>query len=976
MPGKDAVAIAASVARARDTGVPNGENASLGEDEPVVLDALQLVRIQSTHRGFLYQHVYAVCCFLAGPSTGVTRVRIERDEDIEVVGSLGVVYVQVKTRSEQLVPSDVPGLLTHFDALRGAHTSGKREGVPRFALVANAELGPELSKTVWPADVLILTPTTPASRIADTGLVVPPWTLDELFQQAAEIAESYRMSALRPASLVAKLVATVARAATGKGPIRSLLVSQLSELCELVAVQLRPLPVIERYRAQTEEPMVPEHGKGLIVVGHAGDGKSAWASQFAAYCPDVAVYLPCSSAPGELVATRLLDAALAAAIVRAHIPAHELALPGRTGLDALSLVDHALSCRGVLITAIIDDCHHARTDHLIATIKAAPSFRWILLGRPSPVLDETAALLQMPKVKLGGWGDDDVAALLADAGCSTRAVEVAELRRATSGAPLFVLHAIEAVRSCGGDTGRYARDLMAGRAPERTAQEAVFDGAVASLPEAEGRVGSALASIDVSLSTDEWIGLLTDAIEVGELSARRALKTLEASGIVVRTMGEGVFMHDAFRPLLSERFLGQEETQRVRETAATFLRDQLLSKRASERIVAFIRILATLGRLSELTDVASALSEWIRETGTISEVRGHLEAALSAGLQNPEERFWALDTLAFFDIEEGETERAAARLPELEALSRHLPDLEGPLTHKRMLVALGRADVESARALAARGSANPTYDRILRYHAALVEGAAGNIAKAVEELKRIGREHLEKLGLSERQVFAANPPALLALMGDHADLADMRHFADCNSAIVSLARAHPEFVAEGAIRAHWAMKFYGMAGAHRSALKAGQDVVDNMLTVMGDPDGAKRFIEETVLPAALEVRLPDMLIPIRSQYAVVCAHCGDFESAAREMKLLASYVGGLTPAGRSELENQQTLIEMIRAQGSPFGDAATRRRRTELQIQRAEQLRELLRPGAQKPMPGRKVRRNEPCPCGSNAKYKKCCGRT
>ncbi len=63
---------------------------------PPVLDAVQLVRIESVHRGFLYQHLYAVECLLLAQGAGVSAVIVERDEDIEIVLSGRRIYVQVK----------------------------------------------------------------------------------------------------------------------------------------------------------------------------------------------------------------------------------------------------------------------------------------------------------------------------------------------------------------------------------------------------------------------------------------------------------------------------------------------------------------------------------------------------------------------------------------------------------------------------------------------------------------------------------------------------------------------------------------------------------------------------------------------------------------------------------------------------------------------------------------------------------------
>ena len=78
-----------------------------GTTPPPVLDRRQLERIQSVHRGFLYQHLYAAACLLRAGVAATTTVRVETDEDVEAVGATGCHYIQVKTRSGLLVFSDV-----------------------------------------------------------------------------------------------------------------------------------------------------------------------------------------------------------------------------------------------------------------------------------------------------------------------------------------------------------------------------------------------------------------------------------------------------------------------------------------------------------------------------------------------------------------------------------------------------------------------------------------------------------------------------------------------------------------------------------------------------------------------------------------------------------------------------------------------------------------------------------------------------
>ncbi len=74
---------------------------------PDVLDSAQLVRIEAVHRGFLYQHLYAVGCLLLAQKASVETVTVELDEDIELNSRQERIYVQVKTRLKPIILSDV-----------------------------------------------------------------------------------------------------------------------------------------------------------------------------------------------------------------------------------------------------------------------------------------------------------------------------------------------------------------------------------------------------------------------------------------------------------------------------------------------------------------------------------------------------------------------------------------------------------------------------------------------------------------------------------------------------------------------------------------------------------------------------------------------------------------------------------------------------------------------------------------------------
>jgi hypothetical protein len=151
------------------------------------------------------------------------------------------------------------------------------------------------------------------------------------------------------------------------------------------------------------------------------------------------------------------------------------------------------------------------------------------------------------------------------------------------------------------------------------------------------------------------------------------------------------------------------------------------------------------------------------------------------------------------------------------------------------------------------------------------------------------------------------------------------------------------------------MKFYELASALDSLIRVGQDLADEF---MGRNDfiGAREVLENNLLPIVLRLKMSARIIPVRSQYAVVLAYCGDFDEADAEMERLKPYEAGLDEKGQLELRNQRNLIAEIRQKGSPkqwmpIGPVVNSIRHT-------------------------KTGRNDPCPCRSGKKFKKCHGRS
>lgn len=70
------------------------------DGQPAALDPRQTTRIEAVHRGFLYQHLYAVGCLLLAEKHDISAISVERDEDIELQ-HVGRTYIQVKPESNR-----------------------------------------------------------------------------------------------------------------------------------------------------------------------------------------------------------------------------------------------------------------------------------------------------------------------------------------------------------------------------------------------------------------------------------------------------------------------------------------------------------------------------------------------------------------------------------------------------------------------------------------------------------------------------------------------------------------------------------------------------------------------------------------------------------------------------------------------------------------------------------------------------------
>jgi hypothetical protein len=253
---------------------------------------------------------------------------------------------------------------------------------------------------------------------------------------------------------------------------------------------------------------------------------------------------------------------------------------------------------------------------------------------------------------------------------------------------------------------------------------------------------------------------------------------------------------------------------------------------------------------------------------------------------------------------------------------------------------------------------NPEHRRIARYNFAHALYELGQFKGCVEAVRAVMGEYFDLLGVTPASIFMKNPDKIFPMLTKNRDNTDdLKHLADCMDLCAKALNRDGQDA--GLLRIQ-AMKFYAMAHAFDSHFRAGQELVDEFVS-RRDYIGARGIFEQNLLPSINQLKLSGRVIPIRSQYAVILAYCGDFPAADAEMTRLAPYEAGLNEQGQTELQMQRRLIDRLRVSPpAPQWDPRMLPRRSAPQPTQRR---------------GRKIGANEPCPCGSGNKYKRCCGR-
>jgi hypothetical protein len=638
-------------------------------------------------------------------------------------------------------------------------------------------------------------------------------------------------------------------------------------------------------------------------------------------------------------------------------------IPAGSGLDMLRAIDGYIRANAMKPIVVIDNVHRLPSVDVCTVLDICRSLRFVLLAQPWAFQPELEALIGVQAELLSGWDTNTIAAEFSARGCRIDLATAERWRVDTAGMPMYIRNAAQLTATYyQGDAARMANEVAAQVHATATAQDIILGRVIEGLRE-ETRTAIALLSLaNTPLARSEANELLATSLPNGA-AIGRSLRELTGCGAAQAFQDGRIKVHDAMRPI--GRASQGNLAPGILLQGQTVLRDLLLrsfeGNRDLSRFGLWLRLLAPTGQIETLVEVAT--QEHFHEAGDPSDLKAILESAAEASDQTDEARFWTLDALAFWDWQHegharGQFPTRVARMAQLIANGGLGNRERAALGMKQMLAASITGDAvrvdEAFRETASECRESPMLMRLLRYNRATALFHLRYYQGAEDQAELLAQEYYDVLKLDPREVVAANPPEIIAAIGgleEHQD--DLKHLADCLD-LYAMARAK-RGLPSGLARLH-AMKFYVMSGASRSAVKAGQEAVDDFIAIYDDAEGARQLMENHLLPLIRASGLVANEIAVRAQYAVVLSYCGEVQAAQTEMQRLKAYASALPLAERDELENQVELV-----------DAINRGLVTKPERQRAS------------PLPPRainfgRVGRNQPCPCGSGLKFKRCHG--
>ncbi|WNJ86965.1 ATP-binding protein [Pseudomonas canadensis] len=887
------------------------------------LDEAQEKRIAAVHGGFLYQHLFAVGCLLKANGSDVLKVVIERDEDVEIVLADARIYVQVKTRSDPLVPSDLGTAFERFQQLREQHAQGVRHGRPLFVVASNQPPGQKLSASIerkeLEDDIQFIHP----HKAMPAELVCLPdcWTdLSGAVADCVRLAEAVPHGSLVPESLVWKLEGKVQAAATGRQDLGGYTfhAQALPALFEQLLTQLQRLPALQaHYLPQIDEPELFNGERIRIVCGFSGAGKTSWCAQAATHSPEPCIYFDARETAGPAFA-RSLVREIAGGLVENPHEIGEIFAPSASGIDSMTALDRHLEARGIHPLVVIDNAHEMPATDLQAVFSCTPHMRFILLCQPTGSIQELEQLSGVRREVLKGWSLDSVAAEASRLRAWGDVATMERVRTITAGMPLYLQSASRlAAQDYAGDLSLLCTALEQQATLEATAQELILTKVYEGLTQASQQIVTLLSMVDVAITQSELQNLMACYAKAPSAAVNTAIRALRVLGVLEVQGNREIKLHDAMR-LVGAGELYAVEKERLLATK-TVLKDMLLASlqqaRNHHRLRLLIRIFLDLEERELLIDLAG--EEMFKETGLGAMLIDFLNAASTAADLDPETRYWAVDSVFFLLHQSANAQNKPEQLAlmaqlvnnnalsERAVISYHIKNMDWLGMQGDALGVYEAIDLVN-------GMPGLTPERILPFHynAGVALWRANEYEPAKNLIDKTIEECLSVLNIDENWILGRATLNVSAFLHDSsANQEVVNHLASAYEVKSILLKRS----GENPIRYRlFAFKFFVCLQAFGSVVRTGLDAAQDMLD-MRDFQAARTMVGGNVIPLIQQTEMLGELTSARSFYAVILAYCRDFDTAHREMTSLAPFLAGFSPEKRKEYDFQLQLISDIQA---------------------------------------------------------------
>lgn len=934
---------------------------------PPILDERQLRRIENVHGGFLYQHLYAVSILLSEAHVGWRELSVERDEDIEVELQELRLYIQVKKRAANLTFGDISEVLERFTEIRAQHESHQRDGTPVCWIISNAEPGPDLARrlqTGWPVDVHLRTPLT---CTGDPTLLPPPGSsLSQMWETCVRLAKEVPFSTLQPETLSLKLAALVQYLATGEAQHEhTLKADELQQLLEQLITQLQALPeALEDYRPQEKEPAYQSEERVRLITGFSGSGKTSWVGEFGTHTADPILYFDVAEMPSAAIAAALARDMAAFVLPEDSPERRKVLLPGVSGIQSLRIIDRYVSENHKRMTIVFDNAHRVANDAMAEIVRSMRTTKWIVLAQDWPGNELFVTSTEARVEVLSGWSRDTIAQEARSIGCFGSIEDFQLLHDLTGALPLFVRDASRICKEAyQGNVGAYVTDLSSHVSIHTTSQEVIVSQVLERLSSDTRAFASLLAIFTVPFHRDVILQVTAPALRLTRTQAGRELRVLHSWGIIRSSAGGNVSLHDSFRLLAGELLSGLPETvvANAREELYQFVWAHK-DGGGPDRFRLLARLMFETRRIEGLVDLLTNTAEVVLEFGLEDEMADLLVKVADDTSLTLEDRFWAEDTLAYWAINRKDIDAARPRIDKIQTLLAQFTPSENirvAALSKELLFAglelnLPRLQDVYRRALAS--SQEPMAQRIVTYNYARGLFSIGRFPAAHAIATRLVAEYYQLLGISMKDVLFHKLYETKSKIRDFDENQDeVKRLAD--SLDLQASAASKSDRVQPFAKLH-AFKFFILSSSFVSAVRAGMDHVDECIDKRGDAVAARDFIENFLIPLINDKGMIGAWVPVYCQYAVVLGYSGLFDPASQTLQELAPYIVEGTEQAM-EYEMQSRKVDRIRS-----GELRLRSRRhlpafkvPAKPIRRAE-----------------KVGRNDPCPCDSGLKHKKCCG--